>query len=174
MKKWVWIFLAALAAGCSDDDKTQGGGNGSNTQSTLSEDVMLDGLSVASLAYNSCSETQDIYFLTLGTDGEVLSGQGSGAYIRFKLCVARDTPPFGRYALGTTDAERVMTEGDDASRYCALENGAVTAKAPLCSGQLTLSKIPGKKPADTRYYIASRRATMPGSRIRFRAPVPVC
>ena len=157
MKKWLWMCVAALAAGCSDDDATNGGGSGSgkgDAQSTLSEDVALDGLTVASLTFDSCDETNDIYFLTLATGSDVPTGQGSGAYVRFKLRVARDTPPFGRYAVGTNDAERVMTEGDDASRYCALANGAVTAQAPLCSGQLTLSKVPGKKPADTRYYVA--------------------
>lgn len=156
MKKWLWMFIAALAAGCSDDDKPTGGGKGERegALSTLTEDVALDQLTVAALEYTSGSETQDSYILTLSTNDGVSPQSGTGAFVRFRLAVGKDTPPFGRYAVGTETGEQVVTGNEDASWYYALDNGQVVAKAPLCSGQLTLSKIPGKKPADTRYYIS--------------------
>lgn len=149
------MCIVVLAAGCSNDDKRDTGGTKGDAESTLTEDVRLEQPGVAALEYVSSGETQDTYILTLSSNAEVTPERGTGDYIRFKLAVTKDTPPFGRYAVGTKaeGGECVLSGSESDSRYYRMDNGKVIAEAPLCGGQLTLSKVPGKKPADTRYQV---------------------
>lgn len=152
MKKWLWLCIALTAAGCSDDENQTGRQTGGNPLSTLTADVDMGSLSAARLVFLKQNADRDLYELTLSTDAATPAAEGgsTGAFVRFRLAVAADASPFGRYAIGEGD-ERVIADGEDGSMYYALENGTVTAQAPLCGGQLTLSKVPGKKPTDTRY-----------------------
>lgn len=151
------MCAAVLAAGCSDDgDKTKCPGPEDGPLSTLTADVRLEQITFAQLKYDSDNDTQDIYELTLATGEEVAAQQGTGAFAVFKLAVEKDASPFGRYAIGAEggDEQAVPGNKEGNSWYYALTDGSVTAKAPLCGGQLTLSKVPGKKPSDTYYYVS--------------------
>lgn len=153
MKKLFWLCAAVLATGCSDDNKTK---RPDGPLSTLTADVRLAEVTVAQLKYDSGSDKQDFYHLTLATGEEAAAQRGTGAVALFKLAVDKDASPFGRYAIGAEGAgERAVSGNKEGnSWYYSMTNNTITSQAPLCGGQLTLSKVPGNKPSDTYYYVS--------------------
>ena len=155
MKKFFWLLAglaAGLAAGCSDDANEGGGTDG---PAPIPEPKPLSQLTAdVSFTPQSAKLVREAAFDKEGGEGYLLTlTDAEGAEIRVALRADEGASPFGRYDFSrTNDCVPGSNDGADAatgSWYYASQK----AVAPIVSGVLDLSRVPGNKPSDTSYRV---------------------